>query len=118
MTKSGVVDVKHVGGEGDKGAKVYSGLDGESGERRNLLATGIGGGVALAVLGFAVSMGVRVWVTSGDGEKIERARVLGAEGGVSYREKGWEKSVSEQTVLSFDSCYVRERRQTGTVYGP
>lgn len=99
MTKSGIVDVKEVGGAGDKGGKVYSGVDGESGQARNLLVTGIGGGVALAVLGFAVSMGARVWVTSGEGEKIERARGLGAEGGVSYREKGWEKSVSEQLFL-------------------
>lgn len=100
MTKSGVVDVNEVGGEGDKGGKVYSGIDGESGQARNLLVTGVGGGVALAVLGFALSMGVRVWVTSGEGEKIERARGLGAEGGVIYREKGWEKSVSGQLFLS------------------
>ena len=45
------------------------------------------------VLLFAVQMGVRVWVTSGEAGKIAKARELGAEGGVSYKEKGWEKEL-------------------------
>ena len=60
----------------------------------NVLVTGIGGGVALQVLQFAVAMGVRVWVTSGDGGKIEKAKGLGAEGGVSYRDKDWDKQLA------------------------
>ena len=40
---------------------------------RNVLVTGIGGGVALAALQFAVALGCRVWVTSGDDAKIARA---------------------------------------------
>ena len=60
---------------------------------RNLLVTGIGGGVALMVLGLAVGMGVRVWVSSGEEGKIARARELGAKGGVSYRREGWEREL-------------------------
>ena len=65
---------------------------------RNILVTGIGGGVAGMVLSFAVKMGVRVWVTSGDmkDKKVERAMEMGAVGGVSYKEKGWEKALKGQ----------------------
>jgi NADPH:quinone reductase-like Zn-dependent oxidoreductase len=56
-----------------------------------VLVTGAGGGVALMVVLFAVRMGVGVWVTSGSGEKIEGAVRVGARGGVSYKEDGWEK---------------------------
>lgn len=60
---------------------------------RNLLVTGIGGGVALQVLQFAVAKGCRVWVTSGDQGKIEKAVAMGAQGGVNYKEAGWEKQL-------------------------
>jgi NADPH:quinone reductase-like Zn-dependent oxidoreductase len=60
---------------------------------RNILVTGIGGGVALMVLLFAVQKGCKVWVTSGSEDKIEKAKKLGAEGGVSYKEAGWEKTL-------------------------
>ena len=60
---------------------------------RNVLITGIGGGVALMVLLFASAMGVNVYVTSGSDEKLEKARSLGARGGVNYKTKGWEKDL-------------------------
>ncbi|KAF2870786.1 hypothetical protein BDV95DRAFT_495413 [Massariosphaeria phaeospora] len=60
---------------------------------RNILVTGIGGGVALMVLLFAVAQGCNVYVTSGDAAKIDKAVKLGAKGGVSYKEKGWEKTL-------------------------
>ncbi|EKG14309.1 Alcohol dehydrogenase superfamily zinc-containing [Macrophomina phaseolina MS6] len=60
---------------------------------RNVLVTGIGGGVALMALLFASAKGARVWVTSGSAEKIEAAKKLGAAGGVSYKEEGWEKKL-------------------------
>ncbi|KAF2849774.1 NAD(P)-binding protein [Plenodomus tracheiphilus IPT5] len=60
---------------------------------RNILVTGIGGGVALMVLLFAVAQGCNVYVTSGDQEKIDKAVQLGARGGVSYKEDGWDKKV-------------------------
>ncbi|KAI1074929.1 oxidoreductase [Whalleya microplaca] len=67
---------------------------------RNILVTGIGGGVALAVLQFAVALGCNVYVTSGAPEKLARARALGAAGGVSYRAPGWEKSLAAQLPAS------------------
>jgi len=65
-------------------------------EGRNILVTGIGGGVALNVLQFAVAKGCRVWVTSGSQEKIDKAKKMGAEGGVSYKTEGWEKELKKQ----------------------
>jgi len=57
---------------------------------KNILITGIGGGVALQVLQFAVAFGANAFVTSGDQAKIDKAQKLGAKGGVIYKEKGWE----------------------------
>ncbi|KAG8167267.1 hypothetical protein KVR01_002956 [Diaporthe batatas] len=69
---------------------------GENASRgRNILITGIGGGVALQVLQFAVALGCNAWVTSGDKAKIDKAVKLGAKGGVSYRDKDWEKQLQK-----------------------
>jgi NADPH:quinone reductase-like Zn-dependent oxidoreductase len=59
----------------------------------NVLITGIGGGAALFALQFAVAAGARVWVTSGSAAKLARASTLGAQGGVSYREPDWAKTL-------------------------
>ncbi|KAL7628879.1 hypothetical protein AAE478_000394 [Parahypoxylon ruwenzoriense] len=67
---------------------------------RNILVTGIGGGVALAVLQFGVALGANVYVTSGDPAKLERAKQLGAAGGVSYREAAWDKQLAAQLPSS------------------
>lgn len=57
---------------------------------RNILVTGIGGGVALMVLLFATAKGCNVFVTSSSVEKIDRAKSLGAKDGVLYTDKkGW-----------------------------
>lgn len=60
---------------------------------KNILITGIGGGVALMALTFATATGANVWVTSGNQEKIDKAVKLGANGGVIYKEEGWEKKL-------------------------
>lgn len=60
---------------------------------RNILVTGIGGGVAIMATLFAVARGANVYVSSGSQEKIEKAMRLGAKGGVNYREKDWEKKL-------------------------
>ncbi|KAK5112382.1 hypothetical protein LTR62_004345 [Meristemomyces frigidus] len=60
---------------------------------RNLLITGIGGGVALMALLFAAAAGANVFVSSGSEDKLAKAKALGAKGGVNYREKGWEKKL-------------------------
>lgn len=67
---------------------------------RNILITGIGGGVALQALQFAVAKGCNVWVTSGNEAKITRAVAMGARGGVLYRQDGWEKALAKQLPLS------------------
>lgn len=54
---------------------------------RNILITGIGGGVAVMVLLFAKAIGCNVFVTSSSTAKIERARELGAKGGVDYTDE-------------------------------
>jgi NADPH:quinone reductase-like Zn-dependent oxidoreductase len=58
-----------------------------AGER--VLISGIGGGVALFALQFAVAHGADVWVTSSSPEKIARAVALGAKGGANYSEPDW-----------------------------
>lgn len=51
--------------------------------------------MALQVVQFAVALGMNVWVTSGGEEKIARAvQELGARGGVSYKEKDWDKKLA------------------------
>lgn len=67
-----------------------------AGPGRNILVTGIGGGVALQVLQFAVALGCNVYVTSGDTTKIDKAVKMGAKGGVSYRDKDWDKVLLKQ----------------------
>ena len=49
-----------------------------------VLIRGIGGGVALASLTIAKSIGAHVWATSGSDAKLERARVLGADETINH----------------------------------
>ena len=58
-----------------------------------VLVTGIGGGVATFALLIARHLGARVIVTSGSDAKLARARTLGADGGVNYKDEGWGKAV-------------------------
>ncbi|EGP84008.1 uncharacterized protein MYCGRDRAFT_48290 [Zymoseptoria tritici IPO323] len=62
---------------------------------RNVLVTGIGGGVAVMALLYAVAAGANVYVSSSSEEKLRKAKELGAKGGVNYKEKGWEKKLLE-----------------------
>jgi NADPH:quinone reductase-like Zn-dependent oxidoreductase len=71
---------------------------------RNILITGIGGGVALQVLQFAVALGANAYVTSGDEGKIQKAKEMGAKGGVNYKTEGWEKDLKKQ--LPKDRPYI------------
>ncbi len=65
-----------------------------AGER--VLVTGIGGGVALFALQYAVAVGAEVWVTSSASEKIARSVALGARGGFDYTQPGWAKQALAQ----------------------
>src|SRR5215213_9166447 len=51
-------------------------------EGETVVVPGIGSGVATFVVQMAAALGARVFVTSGDDEKIEKAKELGVEGGV------------------------------------
>ncbi|MBP6507399.1 MAG: zinc-binding dehydrogenase [Opitutaceae bacterium] len=68
-----------------------------AGER--VLITGIGGGVALFALQFAVAHGAEVWVTSSSADKINRAVALGAKGGFDYTQAGWAKAAGLFDVI-------------------
>ena len=63
------------------------------GPGKNVLITGIGGGVALMAMEFARAAGANVYVTSGNEDKINKAKELGAKGGVNYKEAGWDKKL-------------------------
>ena len=58
-----------------------------------VLVTGIGGGVSSFALAIAKKLGARVFVTSGSDAKLERARQLGADGGVNYHSQDWAKEI-------------------------
>jgi zinc-binding alcohol dehydrogenase/oxidoreductase len=54
-----------------------------------VLITGVGGGTGALALQWAVAAGCKVFVTSGSGAKIERARQMGASAGVNYKALDW-----------------------------
>ncbi|KAJ3011411.1 hypothetical protein HKX48_006849 [Thoreauomyces humboldtii] len=66
---------------------------GEVSDGKCVLVSGIGGGVALFALQFAVAAGAKVFVTSSSPEKIQRAVALGATGGVNYKDADWVKKL-------------------------
>jgi len=61
----------------------------------NVLITGIGGGVAVLALKFAVALGAKVFVTSSSDAKLEQAAALGASGGVNYTQDKWGKPLAK-----------------------
>ncbi|KAJ5720516.1 uncharacterized protein N7483_008450 [Penicillium malachiteum] len=80
------------------GLTAWRALVSKAGERNSkdgaaIIVTGIGGGVALMALRFAVARGAHVFVTSSSEEKIQKAVELGASGGVNYKEEGWDKKL-------------------------
>jgi NADPH:quinone reductase-like Zn-dependent oxidoreductase len=62
-----------------------------------VLIWGIGGGVALQALQIAKSLGARAWVTSGDEEKLARARALGAHETFNHRTQDVAREVRART---------------------
>jgi NADPH:quinone reductase-like Zn-dependent oxidoreductase len=63
----------------------------------NVLIWGIGGGVALAALQIAKMIGAQTWVTSGDDEKLQRARALGADETLNHRTQDVAKEIRTRT---------------------
>jgi NADPH:quinone reductase-like Zn-dependent oxidoreductase len=67
----------------------------EAGE--TALVLGAGSGVSTFAVQLAAQAGARVLVTSSAAEKIDRARELGADGGVLYTEGDWPEAARELT---------------------
>lgn len=63
---------------------------------QTVLITGIGGGVALAAMQFAIASGARVLVSSTSDAKLARAIELGATKGFNVTQEGWSKAVSAE----------------------
>ncbi len=63
----------------------------KSGER--VLISGIGGGVALFAMQFALALNCEVYVTSSSKEKLKRATELGAKKGYLYTNPDWTKEL-------------------------
>jgi NADPH:quinone reductase-like Zn-dependent oxidoreductase len=66
----------------------------QAGEK--ILITGIGGGVALFVLQFALAAGAQVYVTSSWDAKITRATEMGALSGANYTSATWAEELKKQ----------------------
>lgn len=64
---------------------------------QTVLITGIGGGVACFAFQIAQEIGARIFVTSGSDQKLDRARQLGAGGGVNYKNDKWINDLKEMT---------------------
>ena len=72
----------------------------------SVLVLGAGSGVSTFAVQLAAQDGRRVLVTSSSQEKIDRAKELGAEGGVLYTEEGWPRRSARST-----SCSTRSARR-------
>lgn len=80
---------------------------GELREGETVLITGIGGGVQTFVLLYAKAIGARTIVTSSSGEKLERARALGADVTINYKtDPDWHKTAKKtgRIDLAVDSA--------------
>ena len=64
-----------------------------------VLVLGAGSGVSTFLVQLAAQEGARVLVTSSSQEKIDRAKELGAAGGVLYTEEGWPQEVGPVDVV-------------------
>ncbi|OES45195.1 zinc-binding dehydrogenase [Domibacillus iocasae] len=69
---------------------------GELTKGETVFIPGIGSGVALFALQIAVAKGAHVFVSSSSDRKIERAKEMGAAGGMNYRTDGWVKALKNE----------------------
>ncbi len=65
-------------------------------EGQTVLITGIGGGVAVFALQFALAAGAKALVTSSSPEKLARAASLGATAGANYKDEGWAAALGKE----------------------
>lgn len=64
---------------------------------QTVLISGIGGGVAQFAFQYVLAVGARVFVTSGQQEKLDKAVAMGAEAGYNYKTAGWQKSAIKES---------------------
>jgi len=76
-------------------------IQGNAAPLEKVLITGIGGGVALAAMQFAIAHRMEVCVTSGSDDKLSRALAMGAKGAVNYHDPDWIKTLTS-TFGGFD----------------
>jgi NADPH:quinone reductase-like Zn-dependent oxidoreductase len=62
-----------------------------------VLILGIGGGIATAALQLAARIGTHIIVTSSSDEKLEKAKTLGAEHGINYKNADFAREVRRLT---------------------
>jgi len=67
-----------------------------------VLIVGVGAGTGTFLLQWALAAGCPVFVTSGSGEKIERAKQLGAAAGVNYKAQDWAEELKHFSGGGFD----------------
>lgn len=65
---------------------------GKISQGESVLISGIGGGVAQFAFQFALAAGAKVYVTSGQQEKLDQAIAMGAQAGFNYKTEGWQKA--------------------------
>jgi len=70
-------------------------------KREKVFINGIGGGVALMALQFALAVGAEVYVSSSSDDKISKAISLGAIAGINYKTVDWSE-VNKSLANSFD----------------
>lgn len=70
---------------------------GKISEGESVLISGIGGGVAQFAFQFALATGARVYVTSGQQEKLDQAVAMGAQAGFNYKTEGWQKTAVKES---------------------
>ena len=66
-------------------------------EGKNVLISGVGGGVAQFAFQFALAKGANVYVTSGSEEKGGRCMAMGAKGAFNYKSETWHKEALKTT---------------------
>lgn len=63
---------------------------------QTVLVTAAGSGVSTFAIQWASALGAEVYVTSGSEEKIEKAKSIGAAGGISYKQEEYHKALRKQ----------------------
>ncbi len=64
---------------------------------QTILITGIGGGVALFAMQFAIALGANVYCSSSRHENINKALLMGAAGGANYRNENWNTQILDKS---------------------